>query len=65
MAMYRAKTKCFVANAMRVADEVFEYNGPTNTNLELVEGKASDGVKNHEVETPKEKGTRAKTLHKA
>jgi len=65
MAMYRAKVKCFVANAIRAADEVFEYNGPTNTNLELVKGTASKDVEPVVAEAPKEKNTRAKSLHKA
>lgn len=65
MAMYRAKVKCFIGNAMRQADEVFEYNGPTNTNLELVKGTASKDAEPNDAEAPKEKSTRAKTLHKA
>lgn len=65
MAMYRAKVKCFVGNSIRLADEVFEYNGPTNTNLELVKGTASKDAETNDAEAPKEKSTRAKSLHKA
>ena len=34
MAMYRAKVRCFVANGMREEGDVFDYEGPLNTNLE-------------------------------
>ena len=38
MPLYRATVKCYVDNGIREADEVFEYNGPENGNLELVSG---------------------------
>tara|TARA_R110000796_G_scaffold6495_7_gene23009 strand:+ start:6567 stop:6743 length:177 start_codon:yes stop_codon:yes gene_type:complete len=38
MAFYRALIKCYVGNTLRLADEEFEYNGPDNTNLELITG---------------------------
>ena len=38
MALYRALVKCFVGNALREENEEFEYNGPKNTNLVLVDG---------------------------
>lgn len=50
MAFYRATIKCYVGNTLRFADEEFEYNGPENTNLELVSGSEPE-VK----ETPKPK----------
>ena len=42
MPIYRAKTKCFVGQSMREADEEFEYNGEFNTNIELVGGIEPD-----------------------
>ena len=42
MTIYRAKTKCFVGQSMREADEEFEYNGEFNTNIELVGGIEPD-----------------------
>ena len=42
MPIYRAKTKCFVGQSMREADEEFEYNGEFNSNIELVGGTESD-----------------------
>ena len=42
MPIYRAKTKCFVGQSMREADEEFEYNGEFNTNIELVGGTEPD-----------------------
>lgn len=42
MALYRATVKCFVGNALREEGEEFEYNGPKNTNLELVSGPAEE-----------------------
>jgi len=38
MPIYRAKVKCFVGQAMREANEEFEYNGEPNTNIEIVGG---------------------------
>jgi len=38
MPIYRAKTKCFVGQSMREANEEFEYNGEFNSNIELVGG---------------------------
>lgn len=42
MPMYRAKTLCFVENGLRNEGDVFEYNGPPNTNIEPVNGKSDD-----------------------
>ena len=42
MPIYRAKTKCFVGQSMREADEEFEYNGDFNSNIELVGGTEPD-----------------------
>ena len=42
MPIYRAKVKCFVGQAMREADEEFEYNGEFNSNIELVGGTEPD-----------------------
>ena len=42
MPIYRAKTKCFVGQSMREADEEFEYNGEFNSNIELVGGIEPD-----------------------
>lgn len=52
MALYRAKVRCFVDNGMREEGAVFEYNGPRNTNLELVD-KSEDAVE----EAPPKKWT--------
>lgn len=35
----RAIVKCFVDNGIREEGEIFEYNGPKNPNLEVVDGK--------------------------
>lgn len=50
MAFYRALIKCYVGNTLRFADEEFEYNGPENTNLELISGGEAEVE-----ETPKPK----------
>ena len=42
MPIYRAKIKCFVGQAMREANEEFEYNGEFNSNIELVGGTEPD-----------------------
>ena len=42
MPIYRDKTKCYVGQSMREADEEFEYNGEFNTNIELVGGTEPD-----------------------
>ena len=38
MAQVRAKTLCFVDNGLRQEGDVFDYNGPKNTNLEYLDG---------------------------
>jgi hypothetical protein len=40
--MYRAKVTCFVDNGIRNEGDVFEYNGPPNSNLERADGKSDD-----------------------
>jgi hypothetical protein len=42
MPMYRAKVTCFVDNGIRNEGDVFEYNGPPNSNLERADGKSDD-----------------------
>jgi len=42
MPIYRAKIKCFVDQSMREAGDEFEYNGESNSNIELVGGTESD-----------------------
>ena len=42
MPIYRAKIKCFVDQSMREAGEEFEYNGESNSNIELVGGTEPD-----------------------
>jgi len=42
MPIYRAKTKCFVGQSMREANEEFEYNGEFNRHIELVGGTEPD-----------------------
>tara|TARA_R110000803_G_scaffold154638_7_gene219447 strand:+ start:2647 stop:2850 length:204 start_codon:yes stop_codon:yes gene_type:complete len=39
MPIYRATTKCFVDNSLRVVDEEFEYNGKPNPHMERVDGE--------------------------
>lgn len=56
MAQYQAKVKCFVANSLREEGEVFEYNGPENTNLELVQDEVEETP---ETEQPKRRSRRA------
>lgn len=53
MALYRATVKCFVGNALREEGEEFEYNGPKNTNLELVHGPAEEPAEADEAPTKK------------
>lgn len=52
MAQVRAKTKCFVDNGIRNEGDVFEYDGPKNTNLEYLKGapKVSEVEEQAEVE---------------
>ena len=42
MPIYRAKIKCFVDQSMREAGDEFEYNGESNSNIELVGGTEPD-----------------------
>ena len=42
MPIYRAKIKCFVDQSMREAGDEFEYNGESNSNIELVGGIKPD-----------------------
>lgn len=56
MPQYRAKVKCYVDNGIREADEVFEYNGPENGNLELVSGNPAAAEQAGEVEAKPQKG---------
>lgn len=54
MPLYRAKVKCFVDNSMRDEGAVFNYEGPLNTNLELVDkAKAQDA---QAIEAPQKGG---------
>lgn len=39
MAKVRALRVCFVDNGLRNLGDVFEYNGPKNTNLEYLDGE--------------------------
>lgn len=39
MAKVRAIRVCFVDNGLRQEGDVFEYNGPKNTNLEYLDGE--------------------------
>jgi hypothetical protein len=36
MPQVKAKTTCFIDNSLRNEGDVFEYNGPPNTNVVLV-----------------------------
>ena len=40
----RALKKCFVDNALREEGDVFNYNGPRNTNVEPINGSWNDAV---------------------
>lgn len=42
MAKVRALVKCYVDNGLREVDDVFEYNGPKNGCLEILEGEVQD-----------------------
>jgi|TARA_B110000503_G_C6961247_1_gene335162 hypothetical protein len=53
MAFYRAIVRCYIDNAIRAEGDEFEYNGPTNTNLVLVDGQ------NEEEDVPASKPKRA------
>ncbi|CAB4164192.1 hypothetical protein UFOVP832_1, partial [uncultured Caudovirales phage] len=57
MAQVRAKTLCFVDNGMRQAGDVFEYDGPKNTNLEFLKGAP---VQTDEVEQDAAEGSTKK-----
>lgn len=59
MPLYRAKVRCFVDNGMREEGSVFEYKGPRNTNLELVDKAGAQDV--DVVDAPK-KGKKPKQL---
>jgi hypothetical protein len=45
MAQVKAKTVCFIDNALRQEGDVFEYNGVPNSNVVLV-GAAEEKVAN-------------------
>ena len=45
MAQVKAKTVCFIDNALRQEGDVFEYNGVQNSNVVLV-GAAEEKVAN-------------------
>ena len=62
MAQVRAKTLCFVDNGMRPAGDVFEYDGPKNTNLEFLKGAP---VQTDEVEQDAAEGSTKKWSPKA
>ena len=38
MARVKAKVVCFIDNSIRNEGDVFEYNGPKNTNVEIIDG---------------------------
>ena len=59
MAQYQAKVKCFVDNSLHEEGEVFEYNGPRNTNLELVQDEVEAKVEPEVEEQPKRRSRRA------
>ena len=55
MPIYKAKVKCFVGEALRDADEEFEYNGEFCQHLELISGpEPQSPVKVPEVKQPAE-----------
>ena len=59
MPLYRAKVRCFVDNGMREEGVVFEYSGPKNTNLELVDKAKPE--ESDEGDAPKKGKPKAKT----
>lgn len=42
MAQVRAKVDCFVDNGFRKENDVFDYTGPKNTNLEYLSGAPAE-----------------------
>ena len=63
MAQVRVKTICFVDNGMRQAGDVFEYDGPKNTNLEYLNGapvEADEGEQEAAEATTKKWSPKAK-----
>jgi hypothetical protein len=57
----RATAKCFIDNQVRDTGEVFEYNGPHNANVELVDGGSWESESTVAVmEAPKRKPGRPK-----
>ena len=38
MAKVKAKVTCFIDNSLRNEGDEFEYNGPKNTNVEILDG---------------------------
>ena len=38
MARVKAKVTCFIDNSLRNEGDEFEYNGPKNTNVEILDG---------------------------
>lgn len=50
MAQVRAKTLCFVDNGIRNEGDVFDYDGPKNTNLEYLSGAPKEVKKVEQVE---------------
>ncbi len=59
MPQVRAKVLCFIDNSLRREGDVFEYNGPENSNVEYLDGSAPEPVSSHtEVAAPAPKRRR-------
>lgn len=54
MAKVRALRVCFVANGLRQEGDVFEYDGPRNTNLEYLDGEPA-AVEAESIDEPADK----------
>ena len=44
MPKVQAKVLCFVDNGLRQAGDIFEYSGPRNNNVEILDGSWDEGI---------------------
>lgn len=44
MSKVKAKTVCFIDNSIRKEGDVFEYNGPKNSNVEILDAEEIEPI---------------------
>ena len=65
MPMVRAKTLCYVDSTIRKPGEEFAYNGPENTNLEVIGSGSEDDEVNEKAPSNRSRSPSAKTSKEA